>query len=129
MTNHLADAAHHESRHIKGKLAESKERIAEAKARRWPREAMTQEWHAPSTQINLSEDTLGVGSSQFEEMKEKLLEFERDLPLSSLVSSREKGFFAALRSLLLEISTSRSPKEAGTRIVAAHKWYVKHRPR
>ena len=60
-------------------------------------------------------------------MKAKLLEFEHDG--SSYQSSREKAFYATLRSLLLEITTSRSPKEAGLRIVAAHKWYVKHRPR
>lgn len=131
----MIDAAHHESRVLRAQLVFTNVKVQEAKSRRpftpqrSPPAHIQQDWSSPSSHVDLEgEYTIGDGAYQFEEMKAKLLEFEHNRDRSGF-SSREKGFFAALRSLLLEITTSRSSKEAGLRIIGAHKWFVKNRPR
>lgn len=46
-----------------------------------------------------------------------------------LPSPQERAFFSALRTLLSDISAVPDPAERTTRASAAHKWFIKHRPR
>uniref|UniRef100_A0A7R9VF90 Uncharacterized protein n=1 Tax=Chlamydomonas euryale TaxID=1486919 RepID=A0A7R9VF90_9CHLO len=131
------DLMHYETRAIRDGLAASVKRLNAAKGYIPPMKtaatmgagSVEQDWSPPGTCIDLKQEGMvaGSGDPQFEDMRAALLEFETGT--WSGCGAKHRAFFGALRTLLSDIGLCRDGATRATQIAAAHKWFMRHRPR
>ncbi|GFR40625.1 hypothetical protein Agub_g1207 [Astrephomene gubernaculifera] len=133
----MADSMHYESRQIRDELQASHARLKSARSGRLasdlqPQQGalMMQEWEGLSSAGDLDNasqgHTLASGNPQYEQMRAALLAFERELGYS--VPARERAFFSALRTQLMEAGAQRDNEQRNMHIAATFKWFARHKP-
>jgi hypothetical protein len=70
-------------------------------------------------------------AAMYREMRQALCSFDDDAAAESArgPAPRHKAFHAALRSVLGQVLEEKTEASRHTRLLAAHQWYVKHKPR
>jgi hypothetical protein len=70
-------------------------------------------------------------AAMYREMRQALCNFDEDASAGSArgPAPRHKAFYAALRSVLGQVLEEKTEASRHTRLLAAHQWYVKHKPR
>jgi hypothetical protein len=70
-------------------------------------------------------------AAMYREMRQDLCDFDAKAAAGSTRGSapRHKAFYAALRSVLGQVLEEKTEASRHTRLLAAHQWYVKHKPR
>eukprot|EP00879_Flechtneria_rotunda_P005410 GHRR01005701.1.p1 GENE.GHRR01005701.1~~GHRR01005701.1.p1 ORF type:complete len:484 (+),score=198.89 GHRR01005701.1:556-2007(+) len=71
----------------------------------------------------------GADGAMYKEMRAALAEFDANNSLPKQAPSRYRAFYAALHSVLGQILQESTGTDRHTQLVAAHQWFVKHKPR
>ncbi|GIL89453.1 hypothetical protein Vretifemale_17265 [Volvox reticuliferus] len=130
----MSDSMHYESRQIREALAASNARLKSARSGRVPADLqpqlgamMLQEWEGLSGTGHLDQDnTLASSNPLYQQMRAALLAFENEVGYAA--PARERAFFSALRTQLMEAGTLRDAEQRDMQITAAFKWFSRHKP-
>lgn len=70
-------------------------------------------------------------AAMYREMRQALCSYDEEAAAGSArgPAPRHKAFYAALRSVLGQVLEEKTEASRHTRLLAAHQWYVKHKPR
>lgn len=71
------------------------------------------------------DDGPAASNPQFRAMRDALLAFERDVAFAA--PARERAFFAALRTQLMEAAAQLESEPRDMQIAAAFKWFARHK--
>ncbi|GIL47888.1 hypothetical protein Vafri_4522 [Volvox africanus] len=130
----MSDSMHYESRQIREALAASNARLKSARSGRVPADlqpqlgaSMLQEWEGLSGTGHLDQDnTLASNNTLYQQMRAALIAFEGEVGYAA--PARERAFFAALRTQLMEAGALRDAEQRDMQIAATFKWFSRHKP-
>ncbi|GLC37011.1 hypothetical protein PLESTM_000531000 [Pleodorina starrii] len=133
-TRDMSDSMHYESRQIRDALAASNARLKSARSGRVPADLqpqlgaiLLQEWEGLSSTGHLDQDnTLASGNPLYEQMRAALLAFEAEVGYAA--PARERAFFSALRTQLMDAGTLRDAEQRDMQLTATFKWFSRHKP-
>ncbi|KAG2497744.1 hypothetical protein HYH03_004477 [Edaphochlamys debaryana] len=133
-TMEMADAMHYETRQIREALAASTARLKSARFGRLapdlaPQQgaSMLQEWEGLSSMGDIEHpDIPAANNPLYNQMRSALLAFEQEVGYAA--PARERAFFSALRTQLMEAAALREADQRDMAIAAAYKWFSRHKP-
>ncbi|KAG2444118.1 hypothetical protein HYH02_009059 [Chlamydomonas schloesseri] len=130
----MADSMHYETRQIREALQASNARLRSARYARptsslTPQQgaAMLQDWEGLSSTGDIDNNTTAASQNPvYQQMRSALLAFESEVGYAA--PARERAFFSALRTQLMEAASCREPEQRDMQLAATYKWFSKHKP-